>query len=121
MYVLEELINGQKLTEIINTKHENVKYLPGITLPSNLIAIPDLKEAITDSDLLIFVLPHQFIKSVVSNVKATNAVKSGAIAISLIKGIDIKGHVPTLNTAIITEELNIDCSILSGANVAMVG
>lgn len=29
IYVYEEIIDGKKLTEIINTQHENVKYLPG--------------------------------------------------------------------------------------------
>lgn len=33
MYVYEEIINGKKLTEIINETHENVKYLPGHKLP----------------------------------------------------------------------------------------
>ena len=29
MWVFEEEVNGQKLSEVINTTHENVKYLPG--------------------------------------------------------------------------------------------
>ena len=29
IHVYEEQVNGRKLTEIINTDHENVKYLPG--------------------------------------------------------------------------------------------
>eukprot|EP00063_Salmo_salar_P048847 XP_014023682.1 PREDICTED: glycerol-3-phosphate dehydrogenase [NAD(+)], cytoplasmic-like [Salmo salar] len=33
MWVFEETVNGRKLTEIINTDHENVKYLPGHKLP----------------------------------------------------------------------------------------
>ena len=37
MYVYEEMINGKPLTEIINTQHENVKYLPGIKLPENIV------------------------------------------------------------------------------------
>lgn len=37
VYVYEELINGRKLTEIINTEHENVKYLPGCKLPANIV------------------------------------------------------------------------------------
>ena len=37
MYVYEEIIGGEKLTEIINTKHENVKYLPGHKLPENVV------------------------------------------------------------------------------------
>jgi glycerol-3-phosphate dehydrogenase (NAD+) len=30
MWVFEEMVNGRKLTEIINQDHENLKYLPGI-------------------------------------------------------------------------------------------
>lgn len=37
MYVYEEMIDGKKLTEIINTTHENVKYLPGHKLPPNVV------------------------------------------------------------------------------------
>lgn len=39
MYVYEEIINGKKLTEIINETHENVKYLPGHKLPPNIVSI----------------------------------------------------------------------------------
>jgi glycerol-3-phosphate dehydrogenase (NAD+) len=38
MYVFEEMIEGKKLTEIINTTHENVKYLPGHKLPENVVS-----------------------------------------------------------------------------------
>lgn len=38
MYVYEEIINGKKLTEIINETHENVKYLPGQKLPENVVS-----------------------------------------------------------------------------------
>ena len=37
MYVHEELINGEKLSDLINLKHENVKYLPGVKLPTNVV------------------------------------------------------------------------------------
>lgn len=39
MYVYEEIINNEKLTDIINTLHENVKYLPGHKLPENVASI----------------------------------------------------------------------------------
>ena len=39
MYTYEEMVNGEKLTEIINTKHENVKYLPGYKLPENIVSV----------------------------------------------------------------------------------
>lgn len=38
MYVFEEMIDGKKLTEIINEQHENVKYLPGHKLPPNVVS-----------------------------------------------------------------------------------
>lgn len=38
MYVFEELIEGKKLTEIINETHENVKYLKGHKLPPNVVS-----------------------------------------------------------------------------------
>lgn len=38
MFVYEEMIDGKKLTEIINTTHENVKYLPGHKLPPNVVS-----------------------------------------------------------------------------------
>ena len=37
MWVFEEMIDGEKLSEIINTRHENVKYLPGEKLPENVV------------------------------------------------------------------------------------
>lgn len=37
MWVFEEMVNNRKLTEIINTDHENVKYLPGHKLPPNVV------------------------------------------------------------------------------------
>lgn len=35
------------------------RYLPGIKLPENIVAVPDLLEACKDATLLIFVVPHQ--------------------------------------------------------------
>jgi len=37
MYVHEEMVGGQKLSDIINLKHENTKYLPGCKLPENVV------------------------------------------------------------------------------------
>ena len=37
LWVNEELFNGKKITEIINTRHENIKYLPGCIIPFNVV------------------------------------------------------------------------------------
>ncbi|OZC08085.1 glycerol-3-phosphate dehydrogenase [NAD(P)+ ] [Onchocerca flexuosa] len=118
MWVHEEIINGKKLTEIINKQHENVKYLPGKKLPSNVIAVADLVTACGDSDILVFVTPHQFVENVCTQLKGR--LKKGALAISLIKGflIDKKEGTICLVSETIRELLNIDVAVLMGANVA---
>ncbi|KEI37033.1 uncharacterized protein L969DRAFT_53846 [Mixia osmundae IAM 14324] len=117
MYVHEEEINGRKLTEIINEEHENVKYLPGIKLPDNVQAIPDLAEAVDGATALIFVLPHQFIPSICRDLRG-KIPKHGVKAISLIKGVDVKGTNIAIFADVIESLLNVSCSALSGANIA---
>nr|CAI5843991.1 unnamed protein product [Callosobruchus analis] len=142
MYVYEEMINGKKLTEIINEQHENVKYLPGHKLPPNVVAVPDVVDAAKDADILIFVIPHQFIRTLCSTL--LGKIKPNAIALSLIKvskisvqptnslkqskiqtgklirqGFDrAEGGGIDLISHIITRHLKIPCAVLMGANLA---
>ncbi|KAL1132422.1 hypothetical protein AAG570_010377 [Ranatra chinensis] len=117
MYVYEEIINGRKLTEIINETHENVKYLPGHQLPANVIAVPDLVEAAKDADFLIFVVPHQFIKTICKTLEGK--IKPTAIGLSLIKGFDtVEGGGIDLISHVINRMLNIQVCVLMGANLA---
>lgn len=116
MWVFEEDVDGQKLSNIINTRRENVKYLPGIDLGPNLRAVPDLAEACDGSSLLIFVTPHQFIKGLCPSIKP--AIKSDALAISLIKGMDVTEDGFKLISSLIEDELKVNCSALMGANIA---
>ena len=38
MYVYEELVNGRKLTDIINEEHEHIKYIPGHEFTPNILS-----------------------------------------------------------------------------------
>ncbi|CAO1616408.1 unnamed protein product [Jaminaea pallidilutea] len=116
MYVYEEEIKGRKLTEIINTEHENVKYLPGVKLPSNIKAVSSATEAAKGADLLIFVLPHQFIESVCRELRGQ--VSPEARAISMIKGVEVKDGQIRIFADVIEELLGCKCAALSGANIA---
>ncbi|XP_072364805.1 glycerol-3-phosphate dehydrogenase 1c isoform X1 [Scyliorhinus torazame] len=116
MWVFEELVNGRKLTEILNQDHENVKYLPGYKLPENVVAIPDVKDAVRGADLLVFVVPHQFIRKLCDEI--VDQVPPKALGISLIKGIDEGPEGLKLISDIIREKMKIDVSVLMGANIA---
>lgn len=116
MWVYEELIDGRKLTDIINTTHENVKYLPGIPLPASVRAEADLLKAVEDATVLVFVVPHQFVKGVCQ--KLVGNIVPGAKAISLIKGVDASVGGLTLISDMIHDILKVDVSVLMGANIA---
>ncbi|KAI8321426.1 glycerol-3-phosphate dehydrogenase [NAD+] [Martensiomyces pterosporus] len=116
VWVYEEVVNGKKLTEIINTQHENVKYLPGHRLPDNVVAVPDAAEAVKDATHIVVVIPHQFIQHLLNSIRGS--ILPGARAISLIKGIAINDQGMTTMTQVIHRSLAIPVSSLSGANIA---
>ena len=106
----------QKLTTIINTYHENVKYLPNIALPKNLIANPSVEDAVRDSSILIFNLPHQFIGRISKQLEGH--ILPFARGISCIKGVEVTSSQISLFSEWIGEGLGIYCGALSGANIA---
>ncbi|KAL4863024.1 hypothetical protein BDV12DRAFT_178023 [Aspergillus spectabilis] len=106
----------QKLTQVINETHENVKYLPGIPLPENLVATPDIVSAVKDASILVFNLPHQFIGKTLDQIKGHHL--PYARGISCIKGVDVDDGKVTLYSERIMEKLEIYCGALSGANIA---
>jgi len=116
MYVHEEMIDGKPLTEIINKTNENVKYLKGAKFTPNVVAVPDIAKACEGATMLCFCIPHQFLKPMVPAIKAAAA--PGAKCLSAIKGIDFDENGVVLISDIIRRELNADCSVLMGANVA---
>jgi glycerol-3-phosphate dehydrogenase (NAD+) len=66
MWVYDEQVDGRSLVEIINEKHVNVKYLPDVDLTAGVVASPDLVDVARDADVLVFVVPHQFLKGTFS-------------------------------------------------------
>lgn len=106
----------QKLTKVINELHENVKYLPGIKLPQNVVANPDIKDAVKDSSILVFNLPHQFIVNLCGQLKGH--ILPFARGISCIKGVNVEESSISLFSETIGRELQIYCGALSGANIA---
>ncbi|CAB9524155.1 3-phosphate dehydrogenase [Seminavis robusta] len=118
VYVYEEDYHGAKLTSAINQQHENPKYLPGVHFGDNVVANPDLESTVQDADLIIFCAPHQFMHSLCKQIQLIG-VKPTAKAISLTKGIHISPEQgPQLMSSMIHRMLNIECSVLMGANLA---
>ncbi len=93
------------LTKLINHFHENVKYLPNIALPDNIVANPSLEESVKNSTILIFNLPHQFIGGLCDQMKGS--VLPYARGISCIKGVSVSSEGIELFSESIGEKLGI--------------
>ena len=94
-----------------------MKYLPGVKLPANVKAVPDLKQAVQGAHVLVWVLPHQFIPRTASSVK--DVIHPKAISVSLVKGgVDIAKDGLKLCSETIAEIVGHSVSVIMGANVA---
>ncbi|KAF3101270.1 glycerol-3-phosphate dehydrogenase [Orbilia oligospora] len=106
----------RKLSSLINELHENVKYLPNIALPPNIVADPSILSAVKDASLLIFNVPHQFVSKICDQIHGH--IVPYARAVSCIKGVDVSSDGISLFSDVIGRKLGIYCGALSGANIA---
>lgn len=65
----------------------NERYLPGIPLPDNLGADPDLESALSGAELVVLVVPSQAMREVATRV--VDLVSSDALFCSATKGIEL--------------------------------
>jgi glycerol-3-phosphate dehydrogenase (NAD(P)+) len=77
-----------EVVESINRDHENVPFLPGLPLPEGVRATGDLWEAVSSGEILVNVVPSQFVRSVWSEVG--DAVADDALVVSASKGIETR-------------------------------
>uniref|UniRef100_A0A915JT50 PAS domain-containing protein n=1 Tax=Romanomermis culicivorax TaxID=13658 RepID=A0A915JT50_ROMCU len=80
-------------------------------------AVTDLIETVRDADILLFIVPHQFIHKICSDMKGH--VKPSAMGVTLIKGVssDDSGEIRLISEEI-SEMLGLPMSALMGANLA---
>jgi len=107
-----------EVVEAVEQRHENPAFLPDVALPAALRATGDAEQAVADRDVIVFAVPAQHLRSVVSRIAP--AVPAGAAVVSLAKGIERE----TLRrpTQVVTDELahvpTGRIGVLSGPNLA---
>ena len=73
--------------EAIAQKHENLRYLPGVTLPPTLGATPDIARALEGAELVVFAVPSHSMRLVA--IEAKRLLHAGVPLCSVAKGIEV--------------------------------
>lgn len=74
--------------KVLETKRENVKFLPGVPLPQEIKIDSDLKEAVAFGEILILAIPTQFLRNILHKLK--DLPLAGKTLVSVAKGIEKK-------------------------------
>ena len=82
IWVYEESVKKE-----INNKHENISFLPNFSLSNNLVAHNNIKEVIKDADMLLSVIPSQFVRKIFTEIK--NDIPLYIPIVSATKGIEL--------------------------------
>ncbi len=74
----------------MKAKRENVKFLPGITIPPEISLTSELSEAVSGTDIVVLAVPSQYMRSVALRLKDAGAVLADKVFVSVSKGIEDK-------------------------------
>jgi glycerol-3-phosphate dehydrogenase (NAD(P)+) len=77
---------GSEVADLVNQKHENPVYLPGVPLPENLAATTDMRAAVESAGLVLMVVPSHAMRETAS--RAAPYIRSDALVVSATKGIE---------------------------------
>jgi len=77
---------GDEVAELVNRKHENSVYLPGIRLSADLTATTDLERAVSGADLVVLVVPSHAMRPTTK--AASEFLSDRAVLVSASKGIE---------------------------------
>ena len=72
--------------EVLKSKRENVKFLPGVKIPDGIKLTGSIGDAVSGKDVIVFASPSQFARGVLTILKMENL--SDKRIISVTKGIE---------------------------------
>lgn len=72
--------------ELLDTKRENEKYLPGISIPKNIAFETDINKAVSGAEILLIATPTQSVRNILRQIDSKH--KTGKIVVNVSKGIE---------------------------------
>jgi glycerol-3-phosphate dehydrogenase (NAD(P)+) len=104
--------------EIIREKHENLQFLPGITLPTDIGISTDIEKTCHEQDMIVAAVPSQFLRSVLQHIAHLNL--ENTVICNVAKGIE-NGSLMTMSEVlldVLMHERKENLAILSGPSHA---
>lgn len=77
---------NMEVVRSVREQHENIRYLPGISLPENLSATDSLDEALCDADIITLVVPSHALRDLAKTL--ASRIPAGIPIVTAIKGIE---------------------------------
>ncbi|OGW89520.1 MAG: glycerol-3-phosphate dehydrogenase [Omnitrophica bacterium RIFCSPLOWO2_01_FULL_50_24] len=74
--------------KVLHEKRENIKFLPGVKIPSSMTITSDLSKAVAFGDFIVLAVPSQFLRNVIFKIKGFTLSKK--IFVSVAKGLEAK-------------------------------
>lgn len=108
----------KELVDMIKAKRENPIYLPGIPLSEKIIPLGDIGEACRNTNIIISVIPSQYVRSVLNQAK--EFVEPDTIFVSASKGIENKTllTISQIFSQVFAERNDIRVTVLGGPTFA---
>ena len=106
-----------EIAEEITTRHTNLAYVPGVTLPPAVRATTDISDALDGAQLVAVAVPAQSARVILA--PARGLVPAGAVVLSLMKGIELSTD--KRMSQVLTEVLDVSAAlvaVLSGPNLS---
>lgn len=105
----------EKEIDMLKNEKENKVCLPGIIIPDSIKIEADLKEAVTDKDVIVLAVASKFTRQTAG--KLNGLLKDGQIIVNVAKGIE-ESTLMTLTEVIEDEVKNVNVCVLSGPSHA---
>jgi glycerol-3-phosphate dehydrogenase (NAD(P)+) len=109
-------VREPEILESIKAHSENKLFLEGIKFPPNIHATDNLKDAVSDAEIVVIAIPSQFMREKAKEIK--NFISQDATVINVSKGLEL--HTFKRMSEILREELppSVKIAVLSGPNHA---
>ena len=102
--------------KLVNRRHENFKFLPGIRVPRALCMTSDLSQAVASTQLVVLAVPSQYMRTVVWRLK--DLPREGKVFLSVAKGLE-PASLKRMSEVIAEELGDVPITVLSGPNIAV--